>query len=101
MKPRRVLQRNCEKVLEILSSNPDPVVDLFNLLNRFTLDSIGEIGFGTSIGSLENPVTPFLRSFDEAQRIVFRRFVLPGWRASVIRSFLLVLVMSKLNHLST
>mmetsp|Transcript_71399 Transcript_71399/g.167174 ORF Transcript_71399/g.167174 Transcript_71399/m.167174 type:complete len:508 (-) Transcript_71399:78-1601(-) len=76
----RVLQRNCEKVLEILSSNPDPVVDLFNLLNRFTLDSIGEIGFGTSIGSLENPVTPFLRSFDEAQRIVFRRFVLPGWR---------------------
>ena len=77
------MQKNCQKVLNILSENPEPVVDIFNLLNRFTLDSIGEIGFGTSIGSLENAVSPFLRSFDEAQRIVFRRFVLPGWRASV------------------
>ena len=78
----RVVQKNCQKMLDILSENQEPVVDMFNLLNRFTLDSIGEIGFGTSIGSLENPVSPFLRSFDEAQRIVFRRFVLPGWRAS-------------------
>ena len=77
----RVVQKNCQKVLDFLSTNQEPVVDIFNLLNRFTLDSIGEIGFGTSIGSLENPVSPFLRSFDEAQRIVFRRFVLPGWRA--------------------
>ncbi|CAE7567648.1 CYP86A1 [Symbiodinium pilosum] len=76
----RVVHKNCQKVLDFLSTNQEPVVDIFNLLNRFTLDSIGEIGFGTSIGSLENPVSPFLRSFDEAQRIVFRRFVLPGWR---------------------
>lgn len=40
----------------------------------------GEIGFGADIGSLENPVSPFLKSFDEAQRILFKRFVLHGLR---------------------
>lgn len=42
--------------------------------------SSGEIGFGADIGSLENPVSPFLKSFDEAQRILFKRFVLHGLR---------------------
>mmetsp|Transcript_60048 Transcript_60048/g.140369 ORF Transcript_60048/g.140369 Transcript_60048/m.140369 type:complete len:500 (+) Transcript_60048:60-1559(+) len=74
----QVVEKNCDKVLKILADSTE--VDMFNLLNRFTLDSIGEIGFGTSIGSLENPVSPFLQSFDEAQRIVFKRFVLPFWR---------------------
>ena len=41
---------------------------------------IGEIGFGASIGSLENADSPFLKSFDEAQRALFWRFVVPGWR---------------------
>ena len=34
---------------------------MFNLMNRFTLDSIGEIGFGADIGSLEDPSSPFLK----------------------------------------
>lgn len=76
----RVVEKNCNKVLSILTETKEPVIDVFNLLNRFTLDSIGEIGFGADIGSLENPVSPFLKSFDEAQRIIFKRFVLPGWR---------------------
>lgn len=78
----RVLERNCAKVISLLKANQQPVVDLFNILNRFTLDSIGEIGFGASIGSLDNPVSPFLKSFDEAQRSLFLRWVLPGWRGS-------------------
>ena len=64
-------------MISILTEKQEPVIDMFNLLNRFTLDSIGEIGFGADIGSLENPVSPFLKSFDEAQRILFKRFV---WR---------------------
>eukprot|EP00913_Durusdinium_trenchii_P033490 g31355.t1 len=51
-------------------------------MNRFTLDTIGEIGFGTDIGSLDDPSSPFLASFDHAQKASFYRFVLPGpiWR---------------------
>mmetsp|Transcript_70949 Transcript_70949/g.125436 ORF Transcript_70949/g.125436 Transcript_70949/m.125436 type:complete len:505 (+) Transcript_70949:62-1576(+) len=75
----RVVEKNIGKVLNILEV-PNGAIDIFNLMNRFTLDSIGEIGFGTSIGSLEHPESPFLKSFDEAQRISFRRFIFPGWR---------------------
>ncbi|CAE7864987.1 CYP86A7, partial [Symbiodinium microadriaticum] len=75
----RVVQKNCGKVLDLLRAH-DGDVDMFNILNRFTLDSIGEIGFGASIGSLENAGSPFLTSFDEAQRSLFWRFMFPGWR---------------------
>jgi len=76
----RVVEKNVGKVLQVLESQSESI-DIFNLMNRFTLDSIGEIGFGTSIGSLEHPESPFLKSFDEAQRISFKRFIFPGgWR---------------------
>jgi cytochrome P450 len=54
-------------------------VDIFNLMNRFTLDTIGEVGFGKTIGSLEDPSSPFLKSFDVAQQITFTRFYDPLW----------------------
>ncbi|CAE7878912.1 CYP86B1 [Symbiodinium microadriaticum] len=75
----RVVQKNCNKVMDLLRAH-DGDVDMFSILNRFTLDSIGEIGFGASVGSLDNADSPFLNSFDEAQRILFWRFVIPGWR---------------------
>merc|ERR550539_1245178 len=72
--------RNAKKARAILSGSPtDKPVDFFNLMNRFTLDTIGEIGFGKHIGSLEDPSSPFLRSFDRAQQIVMMRFVTPFW----------------------
>jgi len=77
----KVVERNSGTVLELLRRNIDgDSVDVFNLMNRFTLDTIGEIGFGTSVGSLDNPDSPFLRSFDEGQRILFKRFLFPGWQ---------------------
>mmetsp|Transcript_37538 Transcript_37538/g.69971 ORF Transcript_37538/g.69971 Transcript_37538/m.69971 type:complete len:492 (+) Transcript_37538:40-1515(+) len=78
----RVVEKNCGKVRCLLQEavSKRGEVDMFNMFNRFTLDSIGEIGFGTSVGSLENASSPFLQSFDEAQRIVFWRFWIPGWR---------------------
>jgi len=76
----RVVENNCGKVLELLEHSQGDTIDVFNLMNRFTLDSIGEIGFGTSIGSLEHPESPFLESFDEGQRIIFRRLLFPVWR---------------------
>merc|ERR1712232_1043755 len=76
-----VVRRNARKLCGILeSSDPDQVVDVFNLINRFTLDTIGEIGFGKCIGSLEDPSSPFLESFDKAQQIAFWRFRNPLWR---------------------
>eukprot|EP00434_Breviolum_minutum_P031919 symbB.v1.2.028227.t1/scaffold2962.1/size66436/2 len=64
-----VVQKNSVKVQSLLATVAETreTVDIFRLMNRFTLDSIGEIGFGTDIGSLD---------------AAFYRFILPGpvWR---------------------
>jgi len=76
-----VVQRNSAKLRQILEATPaGKPVDVFNLMNRFTLDTIGEIGFGKCIGSLEDPSSPFLQSFDKAQQISFMRIFVPIWR---------------------
>merc|ERR1712072_303722 len=70
-----VVQRNAKKVRSMLkATEPEKSLDVFNLMNRFTLDTIGEIGFGKCIGSLEDPSSPFLKSFDRAQQITFERW---------------------------
>lgn len=51
-------------------------VDMFDMFNRFTLDSIGEIGFGCDLGTLENKDHPVLASFDGAQHTVMLRFTI-------------------------
>jgi len=69
------------KVDQIL--HRDSEVDMFNLMNRFTLDTIGVIGFSTNIGSLEDPSSPFLTSFDMAQQTLVHRHIFAphgGWR---------------------
>merc|ERR1712050_260712 len=63
----------------LLSSIQDASVDVFNVMNRFTLDTIGEIGFGRNIGALDNADSPFLNSFDIGQQILFMRMVSPVW----------------------
>lgn len=79
------IDKNCSRLVEVLLSSPQSTIDVFNLMNRFTLDTIGEIGFGRNIGSMENADSPFLKSFDKAQHILFLRAVLPLWR---LRRFL-------------
>jgi len=77
----RVVEKNCGKVVELLLRTPkESTVDLFNIMNRFTLDTIGEIGFARDIGALENADSPFLKSFDRAQQISFLRLIMPLWR---------------------
>lgn len=79
-----VVKKNSQKLSRILETASDQceTVDIFKLMNRFTLDTIGEIGFGTDIGSLDDPSSPFLASFDHAQIASFYRFILPAplWR---------------------
>lgn len=81
----KVVEANTSKVANILAQT-DGVFDMFDLMNRFTLDTIGETGFSQSIGSLENPSSPFLKAFDRAQQISLIRFWLhPYWK--VLRFF--------------
>ena len=71
----KVVSKNSNKVVDLLlSSDQDASVDVFNVMNRFTLD----LGFGRSIGALDNADSPFLNSFDKGQQILFMRLVYLG-----------------------
>mmetsp|Transcript_11092 Transcript_11092/g.20772 ORF Transcript_11092/g.20772 Transcript_11092/m.20772 type:complete len:495 (+) Transcript_11092:72-1556(+) len=75
-----VVETNTSKFVNILDETKG-TIDTFNLMNRFTLDTIGQIGFSKNIGSLENPSSPFLKSFDRAQQLLILRFwVNPAWK---------------------
>lgn len=55
-------------------------LDLFNLLNRFTIETFAEIGFGVQLGSLDSEQDhPFQAAFDRAQRVLGLRFMRPIW----------------------
>mmetsp|Transcript_107361 Transcript_107361/g.333602 ORF Transcript_107361/g.333602 Transcript_107361/m.333602 type:complete len:511 (-) Transcript_107361:32-1564(-) len=76
----KAIEANTAKVGRILERS-EGTLDMFNLMNRFTLDTIGRIGFSKDIGSLEDPSSPFLRSFDRAQQILILRFwTNPAWK---------------------
>lgn len=55
-------------------------IDLFNLMNRFTIETFAEIGFGVELGSLDSERDhPFQAAFDSAQRVLVYRFMRPAW----------------------
>eukprot|EP01104_Vermistella_antarctica_P008145 TRINITY_DN2036_c0_g1_i1.p1 TRINITY_DN2036_c0_g1~~TRINITY_DN2036_c0_g1_i1.p1 ORF type:complete len:469 (+),score=81.14 TRINITY_DN2036_c0_g1_i1:198-1604(+) len=59
--------RNANTVVDILNKvKPGEAIDLQDLFFRYTLDSIGEIGFGVSLNSL-NSECGFARAFDRSQ----------------------------------
>lgn len=67
------------KILRQSSASQTPM-DLMKLMNRFTIDTFAEIGFGLDLGSMEAPQDhPFAAAFDSAQRILIYRFVRPEW----------------------
>jgi len=69
-----VFNRHASRVLEWLDSKPGQDIDVQDLFQKYTLDSIGEIGFGTHLGCLdsEGPV-PFATAFDAAQQRSYMR----------------------------
>ncbi|TMW62719.1 hypothetical protein Poli38472_005337 [Pythium oligandrum] len=63
-------------------------IDMFKLMNRFTMEAFSEIGFGIEMNCLEaEEEHPFQSAFDSAQRTIILRFLLPGfvWK---LQSFL-------------
>lgn len=77
----KVVEKNAATLVNLLRDaiGKEPI-DLFDLMNRFTLDSIGEIGFGSDIQSLTRPDSPFLESFDKAQAMIPPRVMDPFWK---------------------
>jgi len=59
------------------------VVEMQNLMFKYTLDSIGQIGFGVELHTLTQE-SPFQKAFDESQKLIIRRFLRPFWRIPVI-----------------
>eukprot|EP00250_Pteridium_aquilinum_P005351 c15460_g1_i1 orf=468-2126(-) len=58
------------------------VVDMQDLFMRLTLDSICNIGFGVGLGSLspELPELPFMKAFDDSNKLIIRRYVDYTWK---------------------
>ncbi|KAG0299881.1 Protein kinase alk2, partial [Dissophora globulifera] len=73
-----------QRVVDYLTKAADEgiVVDLHELLLKFTLDSFGTISFGKSFGCLENmdEKVDFAVSFDELTATCSDRLLDPAWR---------------------
>jgi len=68
-------------VLEILekASKNGECIDLQEIFFKFTLDSIGQIGFGTELGILKQGRLEFSDAFDQSQARILQRIVNPFW----------------------
>eukprot|EP00045_Choanoeca_perplexa_P008994 m.85122 g.85122 ORF g.85122 m.85122 type:complete len:490 (+) comp14710_c0_seq2:44-1513(+) len=66
---------HCHLVIEKLDQavEEDKAIDLQDLFYRYTLESIGKIAFGTSLGCFEQETVEFAVNFDTAQRIIMER----------------------------
>ncbi|KAH9252280.1 hypothetical protein BASA81_009882 [Batrachochytrium salamandrivorans] len=53
-------------------------IELQEIMFQYTLDSIGEVGFGVELHSLTKPLA-FSQAFDRAQEICMLRFSSPFW----------------------
>jgi cytochrome P450 len=66
-----VFVERAQKVIQIFKEAQDKghPIDIQDVFMRYTLDSIGEVGFGYNIDSLSHPV-PFSQAFDRAQATI-------------------------------
>eukprot|EP00388_Colpodella_angusta_P017443 GDKJ01043088.1.p1 GENE.GDKJ01043088.1~~GDKJ01043088.1.p1 ORF type:complete len:569 (-),score=145.46 GDKJ01043088.1:975-2681(-) len=78
-----VFRERCFDLIDIIKDaqkNPDTKIELYNIFNRFSLECIGEVGFGVKIGCLQDATHPFLTAFDFAQELSFARITNPVWQ---------------------
>jgi cytochrome P450 len=66
-------------LLERGTTVPKQEIDIQDVFQRFTLDSIGKIAFGVEIGSLRKD-TPFSSAFDVANEATAKRMINPFTR---------------------
>ncbi|EEY62024.1 cytochrome P450, putative [Phytophthora infestans T30-4] len=62
------------------AAETNDTVDMFRLLNRFTMEAFTEIGFGVHMNCLDaEKEHPFQTAFDRSQQLFILRFVRPSW----------------------
>ncbi|KAK1944409.1 Cytochrome P450 86A2 [Phytophthora citrophthora] len=77
-----IIQKNIGVVVDILTkaSEKGEALDFHKLVNKFTLETFAEIGFGRKLGNLASPEDhPFEKAFDEAHHISAMRLMSPTW----------------------
>eukprot|EP01129_Flabellula_baltica_P008599 TRINITY_DN342_c0_g2_i1.p1 TRINITY_DN342_c0_g2~~TRINITY_DN342_c0_g2_i1.p1 ORF type:complete len:542 (+),score=102.65 TRINITY_DN342_c0_g2_i1:169-1626(+) len=76
-----VFRKHGAEVIEVLEQHAESgePIDLQDLYQKFTLDSICEIAFGQHLGSLKKQV-PFADSFSEAVSLTESRLFSPFWK---------------------
>ncbi|KAJ8450154.1 hypothetical protein Cgig2_033348 [Carnegiea gigantea] len=78
---RRSAAKLARIVLEI--SKAKQSFDIHDMLMRYTLDSIFKVGFAVDLNCLEGTNkegVEFMKAFDEANALVYWRFVDPSWK---------------------
>jgi len=78
---RDSLLKNCDKLihrLDGIAANGESI-DMQNIMFKFTMDTIGLVGFGIDLKTLEKDNVPFAKAFDQAQKLITTRFLRPGW----------------------
>jgi cytochrome P450 len=83
-----VFRENIDILMGILESNAVPfgsnsqdakLVDVFDLMTKYFLDSFGMIAFGLNLKSMIQS-TPFSTAFDNSQVAISQRFTNPFWK---------------------
>ncbi|KAL3662039.1 hypothetical protein V7S43_012845 [Phytophthora oleae] len=77
-----VVQKNVQVIMDILreASQTGETIDIYKLMNKFTLETFAEIGLGRKLGNLRSiDDHPFEVAFDEAHHICTDRFTYPVW----------------------
>lgn len=80
-----IFRRNAVKLIRTVSqlSQADDIIDIQDLLMKYSLDSIFKIGFGTDLNCMEgsNGVgATFIKAFDDATALIYWRYVDPTWK---------------------
>ncbi|KAF4316159.1 hypothetical protein G195_009872 [Phytophthora kernoviae 00238/432] len=77
-----IIQKCSRKMHSVFDNAADENkhLDLFQLMNRFTMEAFAEVGFGIDLNSLTlSEAHPFKRVFDVAQEVTVTRFSMPTW----------------------
>jgi len=85
-----VFTKHTKTVVDLLRKKideSDRTIDIQKLFYNYTLESIGEIGFGVELGCLTEDASPFSNAFDTAQNLSFSRFFDPMWKLSRLTGF--------------
>lgn len=77
-----VIRKNALKLTKLFdrAAAEDHALDVFKLVNSFTIESFAEIGFGYHLGSLDAGVPhEFELAFDRVDHRATKRYTLPVW----------------------